>query len=100
MTGLGRMTGRPAVGNASFGRCFQNSSAGRHEQYKRKRLPTLPTPGPLMAFPTHPPAVLDALRKYDTPTVCNAIELFDAIPRTDGYLDQRIRACFPHLPPM
>ena len=53
-----------------------------------------------MPFPTHPPAVLDAMRKYDTPTVCNVIELFDAIPRTDGYLDQRIKACFPHLPPM
>jgi 4-hydroxy-4-methyl-2-oxoglutarate aldolase len=53
-----------------------------------------------MPFPTHPPAVLDALRKYDSPTVCNAIELFDAIPRTDGYLDHRIKACYPHLPPM
>lgn len=53
-----------------------------------------------MPFPTHPPAVLDALRKYDTPTVCNVIELFDAIPRTAGYMDGRIRACFPHLPPM
>lgn len=48
----------------------------------------------------HPPAVLDALRKYDTPTICNVIELFDAVPRTSGYLDGRIRACFPHLPPM
>ena len=53
-----------------------------------------------MPFPTHPPAVLDALRKFDTPTVCNVIELFDAIPRTDGYMDARIRACFPQLPPM
>lgn len=48
----------------------------------------------------HPPAVLDSLRKYDTPTICNVIELFDAIPRTTGYLDGRITACFPHLPPM
>jgi regulator of RNase E activity RraA len=48
----------------------------------------------------HPVAVLDALRKYDTPTVCNVIELFDAIPRTAGYLDGRITACYPHLPPM
>ncbi len=48
----------------------------------------------------HSPAVLDALRKFDTPTICNVIELFDAIPRTSGYLDSRIRACFPHLPPM
>jgi 4-hydroxy-4-methyl-2-oxoglutarate aldolase len=49
---------------------------------------------------THPAAVLDALRKFDTPTICNVIELFDAIPRTSGYLDGRITACFPHLPPM
>ncbi len=51
-------------------------------------------------MPPHSPAVLDALRKFDTPTICNVIELFDAIPRTSGYLDSRIRACFPHLPPM
>jgi regulator of RNase E activity RraA len=43
---------------------------------------------------------LDRLRTYDTPTICNAIELFDAIPRTAGYLDSRIKACFPSLPPM
>ena len=48
----------------------------------------------------HPQSVLDALRKYDTPTICNVIELFDAIPRTSGYMDGRITACFPHLPPM
>lgn len=44
--------------------------------------------------------VLDTLRRYDTPTVCNVIELFDAIPRTAGYLDGRIQACYPQLPPM
>lgn len=49
---------------------------------------------------THSPAVLDALRKFDTPTICNVIELFDAIPRTSGYLDGRIQACYPQLPPM
>ena len=43
---------------------------------------------------------LDRLRKYDTPTVCNVIELFDVRPRTSGYMDQRIQACFPELPPM
>lgn len=45
-------------------------------------------------------SVLDTLRKYDTPTICNVIELFDAIPRTAGYLDHRIQACYPKLPPM
>ena len=53
-----------------------------------------------MVNPTLAPAVLDALRKFDTPTICNVIELFEALPRTAGYLDGRIRACFPHLPPM
>jgi 4-hydroxy-4-methyl-2-oxoglutarate aldolase len=45
-------------------------------------------------------AKLDLLRKYDTPTVCNAIELFDVRPRNSGYMDYRITACFPELPPM
>ena len=48
----------------------------------------------------HSPAVLDGLRKYDTPTILNVMELFDAIPRTSGYLDARIQACFPKLSPM
>src|SRR5438874_4592140 len=47
-----------------------------------------------------PPADLELLRKFDTPTVCNVIELFDHRPRTAGYMDQRIQACFPKLPPM
>ena len=47
-----------------------------------------------------PQSVLEQLRKYDTPTVCNVIELFDAIPRTAGYLDGRIQSCYPKLPPM
>jgi regulator of RNase E activity RraA len=47
-----------------------------------------------------PEADLELLRKYDAPTVCNVIELFDHRPRTTGYLDGRIQACFPRLPPM
>jgi 4-hydroxy-4-methyl-2-oxoglutarate aldolase len=47
-----------------------------------------------------PPADLELLRKFDTPTVCNVIELFDLRPRTAGYMDARIQACFPKLPPM
>jgi regulator of RNase E activity RraA len=43
---------------------------------------------------------LALLRRYDTPTVCNVIELFDVRPRTAGYMDGRIRACYPKLPPM
>ena len=45
-------------------------------------------------------AQIEALARYDTPTVCNAIELFDVRPRHTGYLDASIRACFPTLPPM
>jgi 4-hydroxy-4-methyl-2-oxoglutarate aldolase len=41
-----------------------------------------------------------ALRKIDTPTICNAIELFEIRPRTAGYMDGRIRSAFPELPPM
>jgi 4-hydroxy-4-methyl-2-oxoglutarate aldolase len=47
-----------------------------------------------------PPADLELLRKYDTPTICNVVELFDQRPRTAGYMDARIQACFPKLPPM
>jgi regulator of RNase E activity RraA len=43
---------------------------------------------------------LELLRQFDTPTVCNVIELFDFRPRTTGYLDERIQACFPELLPM
>ena len=43
---------------------------------------------------------LDGLRKFDTPTVCNVIELFAVRPRSTGYMDQSIQACFPRLPPM
>jgi regulator of RNase E activity RraA len=52
------------------------------------------------AFPTADTAILDRLRHYDSPTICNVIELLGVRPRTAGYLDPRIRACFPHLAPM
>jgi regulator of RNase E activity RraA len=42
---------------------------------------------------------LQALAKFDTPTICNTIELFEVRPRTAGYMDGRIRACFPEMPP-
>lgn len=43
---------------------------------------------------------LAKLRQYDTPTICNVIELFDVRPRNRGYMDMRIQAAFPELPPM
>jgi 4-hydroxy-4-methyl-2-oxoglutarate aldolase len=42
---------------------------------------------------------LAALAKFDTPTICNTIELFEVRPRTAGYMDGRVRACFPEMPP-
>ena len=45
-------------------------------------------------------ANLDLLKKYDTPTVCNVVELFDRCSRTAFYMDKRIQACYPKLPPM
>lgn len=53
-----------------------------------------------MPAATVAPEVLEALRKYDTPTVCNVIELFECRPRNTGYTDSRIQACYPALPPM
>ena len=52
---------------------------------------------------THPPisaADLVLLRRYDTPTICNVIEVFNIRPRHTGYMDARIRACFPEMPPI
>src|SRR3954470_21741980 len=45
-------------------------------------------------------AVLAMLAKYDTPTICNVIELFEVRPNTAGYMDGRIRAAFPEMSPM
>jgi 4-hydroxy-4-methyl-2-oxoglutarate aldolase len=43
---------------------------------------------------------LKKLAQFDTPTICNVIELFDVRPRNQGYMDARIRCQFPELPPM
>ena len=51
-------------------------------------------------FEKIPSADLELLRKFDTPTVCNVIELFECRPFTAGYMDSRIQACFPKMPPM
>src|SRR2546425_7972239 len=51
-------------------------------------------------FHAIPEADFQLLRKFDTPTICNVVELFDIRPRTAGYMDSRIRACYPKLPPM
>ena len=42
-------------------------------------------------------AELDGLRRYNTPTISNAIELFDVRPRHMGFLPHRIRCLLPDL---
>lgn len=42
---------------------------------------------------------LALLAKYDTPTICNVIEVFKIRPQSQGYMDGRIRSCFPEMPP-
>ncbi|MBM3774714.1 MAG: RraA family protein [Acidobacteria bacterium] len=44
--------------------------------------------------------LLKLLAQYDTPTIANVIELFEVRPRTAGFMDGRIRACFPEMPPI
>ena len=44
--------------------------------------------------------ILQRLCQYDTPTICNLIELFDVRPRNVGFMDARIQACFPEMPPV
>ena len=43
---------------------------------------------------------LAALREFDTPTICNVIELFNVRPRNTGYMNHHIKAAFPKMPPM
>lgn len=43
---------------------------------------------------------LDALRQFDSPTICNAVELWNLYPRNTGYMNSSIKACFPTFPPM
>ena len=46
------------------------------------------------------PDVLKKLGTFDTPTICNLIELFEVRPRNTGFMDTRIRSCFPEMRPM
>lgn len=46
------------------------------------------------------PETLNKLAHFDTPTICNVIELFEIRPHDRGFMDGRIKACFPELAPM
>jgi len=46
------------------------------------------------------PQYVEMLKKYDSPTVCNVIEMFKIRPQNQGFLHHSIKALFPELPPM
>jgi regulator of RNase E activity RraA len=43
---------------------------------------------------------LDALRRYTSPSIANAIETFNVIPRNQGFMRPEMRSLFPELGPM
>ena len=43
---------------------------------------------------------MEALRRYPSPTIANAIETFQVRPRLEGVTDSRIRCLFPGLGPV
>jgi 4-hydroxy-4-methyl-2-oxoglutarate aldolase len=43
---------------------------------------------------------LEALRRYDSPTLSNAIETFDIRPRDEGFASMDVRCLFPEMGPM
>jgi 4-hydroxy-4-methyl-2-oxoglutarate aldolase len=47
-----------------------------------------------------PAEYLEELSRYDTPTICNAIEVFGIRSRAEGFMDSRIRPAFPDFSPM
>ncbi len=53
-----------------------------------------------MTGPTLSLDQIDALKRYNTPTIANAIEVFDVRGRHLGFLPHRIRCLLPDLPPI
>src|SRR6202166_3118799 len=47
-----------------------------------------------------PAALLEALARYDTPTICNAMEIVAPERRLIGYTTKPLVCPFPELPPM
>src|SRR6266498_5936264 len=85
----------------SFLACLREAPRGMIRRFRRSTLPAVPflARTTMRNVTNVTPADLELLRRYDTPTVCNVIELFDVRPRTAGYMDGRIKACYPNLPP-
>src|SRR5499427_10608406 len=46
------------------------------------------------------PADFEALRAFDTPTICNALELVVPARRAMGFTRRPLTAAFPHLKPV
>jgi len=44
-----------------------------------------------------PADVFERLRQHSSPTICNAIEVFDARPRNEGFMRPGIHCVFPNL---
>ena len=56
-----------------------------------------------MSHPAKAPladSVLDALKKFDTPTICNAMEIVAPERRLYGYTVKPLVCPFPNLPPI
>jgi regulator of RNase E activity RraA len=45
-------------------------------------------------------ALFEHLRKFDTPTICNALEIVRGARFTSGFTRERVIAAFPKLPPI
>jgi hypothetical protein len=46
------------------------------------------------------PALFEALRAFDTPTICNALELVAPARRATGFTRRPVVACFPQMKPV
>ena len=46
------------------------------------------------------PALLDTLRKHDTPTICNGLEIVAPERRAIGFTTSQMVSCDPSLPPI
>ena len=43
---------------------------------------------------------LDALKKFDAPTISNAIESFKVRPQSEGFMSSQVKCMFPDMPPI
>lgn len=48
---------------------------------------------------THPAELLEKFRTYNSPSISNAIEMFNVRGRDEGFMDHTVKCVFPHMPP-